>query len=108
MVDITILLPLLVALVPLALFFALVRRRPTPPAAREASPREATPPADFGLERDPPAPAAADDSAPANAGAAAAAAGGALLLGYGASRADAADEGVDTGSDGAGDGGDGR
>ncbi|MFG1479393.1 hypothetical protein V5F53_12120 [Xanthobacter sp. V4C-4] len=84
--DLSIILPLLVALIPIALFFALVQRhraaRPRPPAANVSEPGP-----DFGLDRDTdsesPMPAA--DTSSASTGAAAAAAGGALILGYGAS-----------------------
>jgi len=81
--------PLLVALVPVALFLALVRRRRPAPAPKAAAPQAATPPAaqpptDFGLDRDSSegGPAATTDGADASSGAAAAAAGGALVLGY--------------------------
>ncbi len=95
--DASIILPLLVALVPIALFFALVRRRRGPEAPSRAPTAEVSEPAaDFGLARDTdsetPAPAA-ESSASSTAGAAAAAAGGALIIGYGAShRSDAGEE----------------
>lgn len=87
--DALLLLPLLVALVPVALFFALVRRRRSagPPQAGQPGPRGAEPASDFGLARDTDsqAPAPAADPSASTAAGAAAAAGGALILGYGAS-----------------------
>lgn len=90
--DVSIILPLLVALVPIALFFALVHRRRAPDR-REAvasvkpaiPPASSEPPSDFGLARETDsgeAPASAE-AASSSAGAAAAA-GGAIILGYGA------------------------
>ncbi|MFG1419106.1 hypothetical protein V5F38_15770 [Xanthobacter sp. V0B-10] len=87
--DVSIILPLLVALVPIALFFALVRRRRGPEAPRRAPSTEVSEPAaDFGLARDTESEApgpTAESSGSSTAGAAAAAAGGALIIGYGAS-----------------------
>jgi hypothetical protein len=84
-VDISIILPLLVALVPIALFFALVRHRQSA-ATRRPVEEVAEPPADFGLNRDTDSehPAPASESSDTSA-AAAAAAGGALVIGYGVS-----------------------
>ncbi|WP_454917194.1 hypothetical protein [Xanthobacter sediminis] len=99
-VDASILLPLLVALVPVALFFALVRRRrAAPPQAGRPDPRSSEPAADFGLDRDTDsqAPAPPADTSGSTAAGAAAAAGGALILGYGASHR--ADSGGDNGPD---------
>lgn len=87
--DLSIILPLLVALVPIALFFALVRRRRGTPSGRRQPPAASVsePAADFGLDRDTDsmtAPAASESS-DSGAGAAAAA-GGAFIIGVGAAR----------------------
>lgn len=78
MSDYRLLLGLLAALVPVALFFSLQRRK-APPAQETAPPPQAE---DYGLAREAQEPRAGTETAGPADGAAAAAAGGALIIGY--------------------------